>query len=87
MSVKMVDNIKRWSAKRKTALVVEIIQGKTTVAEASRALDLSRSEIEGWVDDAKRGMENEPPRVYRRAKLSENCPLWNRQALLHNSNC
>jgi transposase-like protein len=39
-------------------LVVEIIQGKTTVAEASRAYDLSPSEIEGWVDDAKRGMEN-----------------------------
>ena len=39
--------------------MVEIIQGKTTVAEASRAYDLSRSEIEGWVDDAKRGMDIE----------------------------
>ena len=58
MSVTMDDGIKRWTAKRKTALVVEIIQGKTTVAEASRAYDLSPSEIEGWVDDAKRGMEN-----------------------------
>jgi hypothetical protein len=34
------------------------IQGKTTVAEASRSFDLSPSEIEGWVEDAKRGMEN-----------------------------
>ena len=58
MSVTMDDSIKRWTAKRKTALVVEIIQGKTTVAEASRAYDLSPSEIEGWVDDAKRGMED-----------------------------
>jgi len=58
MSVTMDDSIKRWTAKRKTALVVEIIQGKTTVAEASRAYDLSPSEIEGGVDDAKRGMEN-----------------------------
>jgi transposase-like protein len=58
MSVTMDDSIKRWTAKRKTALVVEIIQGKTTVAEASRAYDLSPSEIEGWVEDAKRGMEN-----------------------------
>ena len=41
MSVTMDDSIKRWTAKRKTALVVEILQGKTTVAEASRALDLS----------------------------------------------
>ncbi|WP_256733431.1 transposase [Burkholderia pseudomallei] len=34
------------------------MQGKTTVAEASRAYDLSPSEIENWVDDGKRGMEN-----------------------------
>ena len=46
MSVTMDDSIKRWTAKRKTALVVEIIQGKTTVAEASRAYDLAPSEIE-----------------------------------------
>jgi len=58
MSVTMDDGIKRWTAKRKTALVIEIIQGKTTVAEASRSFALSPSEIEGWVDDAKRGMEN-----------------------------
>lgn len=58
MSVGMEDGVKRWTAKRKTALVIEIIQGKTTVAEASRSFDLSPSEIEGWVDDAKRGVEN-----------------------------
>lgn len=58
MSETMDDSIKRWTAKRKSALVVEIIQGKTTVSEASRAYDLSPSEIESWVDDAKRGMEN-----------------------------
>jgi transposase-like protein len=57
MSVTMDDPIKRWTAKRKTALVLEIIQGKATVAEASRSFDLSPSEIEGWVEDAKRGME------------------------------
>lgn len=58
MSLKMDEDIKRWTAKRKSALVVDIIQGKTTVAEASRAYDLSPSEVEKWVDDAKRGMEN-----------------------------
>jgi hypothetical protein len=31
----MDETVKRWTAKRKTALVIEIIQGKTTVAEAS----------------------------------------------------
>jgi transposase-like protein len=54
----MDDEIKRWTAKRKTALVMDIIQGKTTVAEASRAFDLTPSEVEGWVEDARKGMEN-----------------------------
>ncbi len=43
MSLKMDEDIKRWTAKRKSALVIDIIQGKTTVAEASRAYDLSPS--------------------------------------------
>jgi transposase-like protein len=58
MSTKMEEDIKRWTAKRKSALVLDIIQGKTTVAEASRAYDLPPSEVEGWVEDGKRGMEN-----------------------------
>ena len=58
MSMTMEDDIKRWTAKRKAALVMEIIQDKSTVAEASRAFDLAPSEIETWVDEAKRGMEN-----------------------------
>ena len=58
MSMTMEDEIKRWTAKRKAALVMEIIQGKTTISEASRAFDIAPSEIEEWVDEAKRGMEN-----------------------------
>jgi transposase-like protein len=58
MSELMDEQIKRWTAKRKSALVLEIIQGKTTVGEASTAYDLPPSEIENWVDDGKRGMEN-----------------------------
>lgn len=58
MSTEMNDDIKRWTAKRKAALVMDIIQGKTTVSEVSRTFDLSPSDIENWVDEAKRGMEN-----------------------------
>lgn len=58
MSAVMEEDIKRWTARRKAALVLEIIQGKTTVAEASRSFDLPPSEIEQWVEDGKRGMEN-----------------------------
>ncbi len=53
-----IGGIKRWAAKRKSALVIEIIQSKTTVAEASRSYDLAPSEIENWVDEARNGMEN-----------------------------
>lgn len=58
MSTLMEEEIKRWTAKRKTALVLEIIQGKTSVSEASRAYDLPPSEIESWLEDGRKGMEN-----------------------------
>ena len=37
---------------------MEIIQGKTSISEASRAFDVSPAEIEVWVDEAKRVIEN-----------------------------
>ncbi len=58
MSMLMDEDIKRWTAKRKSALVLEVLQGKTTVAEASRAYDLPPSEIESWIEDGTKGMEN-----------------------------
>ena len=45
----MDEEIKRWTARRKSALVLDIIQGKTTVGESSRQYDLPPSEIE-WID-------------------------------------
>ena len=58
MCILMEDDIKHWTAKRKAALVLDIIQGNTTISEASRAFDLNPSEVEQWVDEGKRGMEN-----------------------------
>jgi len=58
MSVTMEEEFKRWTAKRKTQLVLDILQGRMTVAEASRAYDLAPSEIEEWVEDGRKGMEN-----------------------------
>jgi hypothetical protein len=37
MSMVMDEEIKRWTPKRKSARVLETMQGKTTVSEASRA--------------------------------------------------
>ena len=58
MSMEKEEEIRRWTAKRKSALVLEILQGKTTISAASRSFDISPSEIESWVDEGKRGMEN-----------------------------
>ncbi|PJK09564.1 transposase [Lysobacteraceae bacterium NML120232] len=58
MNAVMNEEIKRWTARGKSALVLEIIQGKTTAAEASRQFDLAPAEVESWVEDGKRGMEN-----------------------------
>jgi len=58
MSIEMDEEITRWTARRKSALVLNIIQGKTIVSESSRQFDLPPSEIESWIDQAKAGMEN-----------------------------
>ena len=50
--------IKRWTAKRKASVVMDIFKGKTTAAEVARQYDLTVSEIEGWIDEAQRSMEN-----------------------------
>ena len=48
---KQENEIKRWTAKRKTQVVLDILKGKTTVAEISRQHDLTPGEVERWVDD------------------------------------
>lgn len=58
MSAVMEEEARRWTTRRKSALVMGIIQGKTTVSEASRQFDLASSELEDWMDQAKAGMVN-----------------------------
>ena len=64
----MTEDIKHWTTQRKSALVIEIIQGKTTASQANRSYDPRPSEIEeqvedglvedGLVEDGLKGMEN-----------------------------
>jgi transposase-like protein len=54
----MEEESKRWTAKRKAQLVLDILQGRATVAVASRAYDLPPSDIEEWVEDGRKGMDN-----------------------------
>lgn len=50
--------IKRWTAKRKAEVVLNILKGKITVAEVSRRYDLTPSEVQRWVDEGISAMEN-----------------------------
>lgn len=45
------EEIKRWTARRKAAVVMDIIKGKTTAAEVARSHDLTVGEVERWMDD------------------------------------
>ena len=51
-------DVKRWTAKRKAALILDLIKGTTTVAQAARAYDLTPAEIEEWLEEGLRVMEN-----------------------------
>jgi len=50
--------IERWTAKRRVALVVSILKGETSVAEAARQQGLTVAEVEGWREKFLLGAEN-----------------------------
>jgi transposase-like protein len=49
---------KRWTAKRRTALVLEILRGDTSVAEAARRHGVTIADIEAWRERFLSGAEN-----------------------------
>ena len=51
--------IKRFTAKKKAQIVMDIFQGKTTIAEVSRKYDLTQATVEEWMEEARKGMENQ----------------------------
>jgi transposase-like protein len=51
-------DIKRWTTKRRSALVLEILRGETTAAEAARKHGLTVAEIEDWKERFLSGAEN-----------------------------
>lgn len=53
------EDIKRFTAKKKADIVMDIFQGKSTVTEISRKYDLTPAAIEAWMEEARRGMENQ----------------------------
>lgn len=52
------DPMERWTAKRRVALVVSILKGETSVAEAARTHGLTVAEVEDWREKFLLGAEN-----------------------------
>ena len=48
MAADASEPIERWTAKRRVALVVSILKGETSVAEAARTQGLKVAEVEDW---------------------------------------
>ncbi len=45
-----LEEVQRWTAKRRAALVLSVLKGETAVAEAARKHGLTVAEIEQWRD-------------------------------------
>jgi transposase-like protein len=52
------EQLKRWTAKRRVALVLELLRGNTSVVEAARTHGLTVADIEEWKDRFLAGAEN-----------------------------
>ena len=53
-----VNSTQMWTAKRRLALVLQILKGETSLAEAARAHGLTVGELEDWRDKFILGAEN-----------------------------
>ena len=52
------EEVQRWTAKRRAALVISLLKGETTAAEAARHHGLKVAEVEEWRERFLLGAEN-----------------------------
>lgn len=67
MAADAPEPIERWTAKRRVALVVSLLKGETSVAEAARTHGLTVAEVEDWREKFLSGPKT-PCGVARRMK-------------------
>src|SRR5660397_115521 len=58
VSEELPEEVQRWTAKRRSALIVSIIRGETSVQEAARKYGLTVAEVEDWREKFLSGAEN-----------------------------
>ena len=58
MGTEASEPFERWTAKRRAMLVLRILKGETSVAEAAREHGLTVGEVENWQEQFLRAAEN-----------------------------
>ena len=58
MADEQQSEVQRWTAKRRAALVISVLRGETTAAEAARRHGLKVAEVEDWRERFLLGAEN-----------------------------
>ncbi|MGI5940389.1 MAG: DUF1153 domain-containing protein [Thermoleophilia bacterium] len=58
MSKEIPENVQRWTAKRRAALVLNILKGETSIQEAARTRGLTVAEVEEWKERYLSAAEN-----------------------------
>ena len=58
MADEQQSEVQRWTAKRRAALVISVLRGETTAAEAARRHGLKVAEVEEWRERFLLGAEN-----------------------------
>jgi len=58
MSGDLPEDVQRWTAKRRAALVLSILRGETSVQEAARKHGLTVGEVEDWKERFEQAAEN-----------------------------
>ena len=58
MADETTDEVQRWTAKRRSALVLSMLKGEPSAAEAARRHGLTVAQVEDWRDAFLLGAEN-----------------------------
>jgi hypothetical protein len=58
MTEQQLEEVQRWTAKRRVALVISLLKGETMAAEAARRHGLKLAEAEDWRNRFLLGAEN-----------------------------
>jgi len=58
MSAELPESLQRWTAKRRSALVLSVLKGETSAQEAARKHGLTVAEVDEWKERFLLGAEN-----------------------------